>query len=95
MFIPPPPVQLAELRTIQLNRLLDYDEEEVTKLVLACKEVGFFYLDLTGSGSRKMVENLERSNETMKDWFSQDLKTKMKTESVSRSHGCVLSFSRF
>jgi isopenicillin N synthase-like dioxygenase len=83
----PSTAQVAELRTIKLNYLLDYHEEEVMKLVLACQEVGFFYLDLTSSGSRKMLENLETSNAIMTDWFSQDLETKMKTETVSRSHG--------
>jgi isopenicillin N synthase-like dioxygenase len=85
--IPPPASEIAQLRTIALHRLLDFDRVEVKKLVLACQEVGFFYLDIAGSGGGKMLANLDCANAIMRDWFAQSLESKMNTETVSRSHG--------
>ncbi len=86
----PPTSQLAELRTISLHQLIDHNEAEVEKLVLACQEVGFFYLDLTTPGSFEMLQNLEDLSAVMAKWFDQSREIKMKTETVSRSHGYVL-----
>lgn len=86
----PPTAQLAELRTISLHQLIDYNEGEVEKLVLACQEVGFFYLDLTTPGSFEMLQNLEDLSAVMANWFSQSREMKTKVETVSRSHGYVL-----
>jgi hypothetical protein len=85
--IPPPDSEIAQLRTIALHDLLDFNPVEVKNLVLACQEVGFFYLDITSSGGGKMLANLDRINAIMVDWFAQTLEMKMKTETVSRSHG--------
>lgn len=78
---------IAELRTIKMHRLLDCDTEEVKKLILACQEVGFFYLDLKSSGCGTLLANIDRANSIMTEWFGQNLENKLQTETVSRSHG--------
>lgn len=86
------PVALAALRTIDFSRLMDRNPVEMTKLILACQEVGFFYLNLNSPGCEGLLSNLENVTEHMKQWFNQDRITKMKTVTVSNSHGYVLLF---
>lgn len=78
---------LAELRTINFAKLMDRSSDEMAKLVLACQEVGFFYLDLTFGGASDMLQNHDELLDIMKAWFFQDLETKLATETVSASHG--------
>ncbi|KAG8170160.1 hypothetical protein KVR01_000905 [Diaporthe batatas] len=78
---------LATLRTITFANLLDRDPIEMTKLIRACEEVGFFYLKLTCPGSQNILQNLEELSSTMREWFSQDEDTKLKTATISNSHG--------
>ncbi|KAI4603389.1 hypothetical protein KJ359_006184 [Pestalotiopsis sp. 9143b] len=81
------PVALAALRTIDFSRLMDRNPVEMTKLILACQDVGFFYLDLNSPGCEGLLSNLQNVTEHMKRWFNQDRITKMKTVTVSNSHG--------
>lgn len=62
---------------------------ELTKLICACTEVGFFYLDLTPSSAGKMLRNLNELQSVMEEWFAQSRETKLETETVSNSHGYV------
>lgn len=78
---------LATLRVIDFANLLDRNAIEMTKLIRACEEVGFFYLKLTCPGSQNIIHNLEELSTTMRQWFSQDEDTKLKTATVSNSHG--------
>ena len=50
--IPPFPdnVPTAPLLRLSLRRLLNRDEGEVVRFIRACKDLGFFYLDLDGDG---------------------------------------------
>lgn len=78
---------VANLTTIKFSNLVDGNETEMHKLRKACEHYGFFYLDLTGAGSGKFFENLETLDGLMKTWFAQSLEAKLKTESISLSHG--------
>lgn len=80
---------LAELRTIKFSALLDRDPIELTKLIKACTEVGFFYLDLTTPCARKMLRNLQELSTLMANWFEQPLHKKLETDTASNSHGYV------
>lgn len=79
--------KVAELRTIKFWKIVDGDVEEISSLISACEHYGFFYLDLTGKGSGKMLEDLERLRALMKDWFNQPQDVKMETETLSNAHG--------
>jgi isopenicillin N synthase-like dioxygenase len=56
--IPPFPdnVPTAPLLRLSLRRLLNRDESEVVRFIRACKDLGFFYLDLDGDGDSLLRE---------------------------------------
>lgn len=90
----PPPSEdicdrpVANLRTIQFRKLIDRDPDELDKLIAACEQVGFFYLDLvSGNVASQMLDNHEALSSIMANWFAQDLSVKMKTPTISNSHG--------
>ncbi|KAK6857638.1 hypothetical protein PG995_006465 [Apiospora arundinis] len=80
-------VPVASLRTIDFSKLIDRDSMEMTKLILACQEVGFFYLDLSSSGCENLLFNRDVVSGHMEQWFKQDKAEKAKTVTVSNSHG--------
>lgn len=83
-----PPVQdRAELRTIKFTSLLDQDQDAISALVAASKEVGFFYLDLTDDASQQLLENLGDLKDVMADWFAQPDAIKRKAPTVTKAHG--------
>ncbi|TID19645.1 2og-fe oxygenase family protein [Venturia nashicola] len=61
IFDTPAADQVANLRTINFSKLVDRDSAEAQKLVLACQEVGFFYLDLTDPGSKDLLLNKQEA----------------------------------
>jgi isopenicillin N synthase-like dioxygenase len=79
--------ELAELRTVKFSLLLDQDKRELSKLLAAAEEVGFFYLDLTDDASRDLLETLDELKSVMADWFAQPEAIKMKTPLVTKAHG--------
>ncbi|KAH6646770.1 hypothetical protein BKA67DRAFT_525544 [Truncatella angustata] len=81
------PVVVASLRTIDFSKLMDRDSLEMNKLILACQEVGFFFLNLNSPGCQSLLSNLDNVSQHMKEWFEQDKVAKMKTVTVSNSHG--------
>ncbi|KAE8421233.1 hypothetical protein BDV36DRAFT_292430 [Aspergillus pseudocaelatus] len=80
-------VRTADLSTIQFTNLFDKDEAELKKLLKACEKDGFFYLDLQGEGSEKFWKDLYDIDRITKEWFSQPADVKLKTPTVSLSHG--------
>ena len=79
---------LARLDTVTFSKILDRDPRQIKSLVTACKEVGFFYLDISDQYSVSMVNNLDKLNAVMKAWFSQSDETKRKELAISMaSHG--------
>ena len=57
----PEDVALADLPRLSLTKLLENDAFESNQLFRACKETGFFLLDLTGSGAGEtMLDDAEK-----------------------------------
>jgi isopenicillin N synthase-like dioxygenase len=83
---------LANLDTITFSKLLDRNPEQVSKLLSACENVGFFYLDISDQYSATMLENLEGVNSAMREWFAQPESVKRKYLAISMaSHGSVVT----
>jgi isopenicillin N synthase-like dioxygenase len=80
-------VRTANLSTIQFRDLFDKDEGELKKLITSCEKDGFFYLDLQGEGSEKFWKDLHDIDKITKEWFAQPADVKLKTPTVSLSHG--------
>jgi isopenicillin N synthase-like dioxygenase len=79
---------IAQIDTITFSKLLDRDPQQTNKLVSACENVGFFYLDISDVHSATMLRNLDALNLIMKDWFAQPASVKRKELAVSMaSHG--------
>lgn len=82
-------VRTADLSTIQFYNLFDKNKSEMKKLLTACEEDGFFYLNLQSEGSEKFWKDLDEIDRLAKDWFAQPTAVKLKTPTVSLSHGLV------
>lgn len=82
-------VTTADLFTVKFDNLFDRDDRELGILNRACERDGFFYLDLQGTGSVKLWNDLERLNQIMKSWFAQSDEDKLGTPTVSLAHGFV------
>lgn len=86
---------LAKLDTIIFSKLLDRNPEQVNKLISACENVGFFYLDISDKYSATMLKNLDGVNSAMRDWFAQPESVKRKYTAISMaSHGSVTNSLR-
>ncbi|OJJ65685.1 hypothetical protein ASPBRDRAFT_139561 [Aspergillus brasiliensis CBS 101740] len=80
-------VPTADLSTIQFIKLFDKDQSELKKLITACENDGFFYLDLQHGGSETFWSDLFEIDSITKKWFSQPEHVKLMTPTVSLSHG--------
>ncbi|KAL0931404.1 uncharacterized protein CTRU02_214139 [Colletotrichum truncatum] len=79
---------VANLDTVVFSKVLDRDPETISKIISACENVGFFYLDISDQYSATMLNNLEKLNSVMKDWFAQPTAAKRKELAISMaSHG--------
>lgn len=79
---------LAKLDTIIFSKLLDRNPEHISKLMSACKNVGFFYLDISDQYSATVLDDLDGVNSAMRDWFAQPESVKRKQLAISMaSHG--------
>lgn len=70
------PFTCAQLRTISFDRLTKRDARELSKLLAAGEEDGFFYLDLTSPASKGLYEDYEDVLSIMATWFEQPLAAK-------------------
>ncbi|EXF86343.1 hypothetical protein CFIO01_00040 [Colletotrichum fioriniae PJ7] len=78
----------ANLDTVVFSKVLDRDPATMEKIISACENVGFFYLDISDQYSATMLENLDKLNIVMKDWFDQPTAAKRKELAISMaSHG--------
>ena len=50
---------VASLQTINFQRLVDKEADEVAKLLNAAQNPGFFYLDLKNDGSNDFLKELQ------------------------------------
>jgi isopenicillin N synthase-like dioxygenase len=77
----------ADLHVLNFCSLQSGDESELAKLLSACEQHGFFYLDLRDWESGEILHSLEETWNIMKRWFDQPLQEKLKTETISDAHG--------
>lgn len=84
---PNPALDQANLHILNFSSLLNGDKSELAKLLSACENYGFFYLDLRDWESGTMLQSLEATWRIMKQWFNKPLEEKLKTETISDAHG--------
>ncbi|OQE35115.1 hypothetical protein PENCOP_c014G03203 [Penicillium coprophilum] len=75
----------APLSVINWGRLKSGDADEGKRLLAACEEQGFFYLDL--SGVPAFLQDYKSVLRFMEDYFHRDLAEKMKDDRRSDTHG--------
>ena len=64
---------MADLSRLSLSRLLEHDTSESEQLYRACKETGFFLLDLTHAEiGEAMLDNAEIIFQLSEELFKQD-----------------------
>lgn len=69
---------IAQLKTINVNRLQQDDPAEAAKVLKACKEEGAFYLDFSDANCARMVEMVEKIFDLEKGLFGLNEDEKMK-----------------
>lgn len=80
-------VPSADISTVKFHNLFDANGEELAHLLKACERDGFFYLDLRGPESEKLWTDIREISQITQRWFSQPDEVKVKTPTVSLSHG--------
>jgi isopenicillin N synthase-like dioxygenase len=79
--LPPFPkdVATAPLLCLCLQKLLAFDAYEIKRLVEACEDLGFFYLDLQNCGSTSdILDDVDKLFAISKEFFSLSLEEKKK-----------------
>lgn len=79
--LPPFPkdVPTAPLLRLSLKRLLAHDNEEINRLIDACEDIGFFYLDLQDAGfSSSILDDADKLFNISKQFYDLPLEEKKK-----------------
>jgi isopenicillin N synthase-like dioxygenase len=75
----PSDVPTAPLLRLSLEKLLNNDTEESTRFYQACKNLGFFYLDLRGTSiGESILKDADRLFDVGEKLFELDLEEKEK-----------------
>ncbi|KAI8626834.1 2OG-Fe(II) oxygenase family oxidoreductase [Xylariaceae sp. FL1651] len=77
----------AYLQTLSFAKLAGKDPAELSKLLDACKQQGFFYLDLAGSDAAQGLEDRLKALSLTKEWFDRPMEEKMKLRQDSVTKG--------
>jgi isopenicillin N synthase-like dioxygenase len=77
----------AQLETLSFANLANRDQSELTKLLNACQNQGFFYLDVRGSSASNGLEDRLRALSSTKKWFDSPTEEKMKFHQDSVTKG--------
>jgi hypothetical protein len=80
-------VPLADLPTIDFEKLKLADEGEIVRLLGVCKSLGFFYLDFANGSGQKLISWSREVRIFMKKYFNQPLETKLRDMRHSVTHG--------
>ena len=83
----PADADIAALPTISFSSLTARDPNELDKLLQACQDVGFFYLDLRGAASKNILQHWRSVLDFMALYFDQDLSTKSLDDRRSDTSG--------
>lgn len=75
----PNDVPTAPLLRISLKKLLNNDQDESSHFFTACKDLGFFYLDLSGTRrGQSMLEDVDKLFDVGKELYDMPLEEKQK-----------------
>lgn len=77
----------AHLETLDFAKLASKDPSELTKLLHACQQQGFFYLDLVGSSASQGLDDRLKALSLTKEWFDRPTEEKMKLRQDSVTKG--------
>jgi isopenicillin N synthase-like dioxygenase len=78
---------VADLQTVDFSSIYDGNPGEIARLLQICSNDGFFYLDLSSFEEGKLLQNLDRCNAIVREWFEKPLEEKSKTVTLSDAHG--------
>lgn len=78
---------VAPLPTVDFSQLLSQDPSETNNLLTACRTHGFFYLDLRGNDTKRVLEDWKKVLLVMEKYFDQPLEVKMRDDRQSDTHG--------
>lgn len=83
--LPPFPddVPTAPLLKLSLSKLQQHDPEEIARLTRACEDLGFFYLDLRGTGD-DVLEEASKLFDIAEDLYDLSLEEKQKYDFMSK-----------
>ncbi|XDG07374.1 hypothetical protein ABKA04_006989 [Annulohypoxylon sp. FPYF3050] len=79
--------QTAHLEVLNYANLAAKDATELTKLLSACQNQGFFYLDLGGSGFSHPLDIRLKALSLTREWFDRPSEEKMKFRQDSVTKG--------
>lgn len=77
----------AYLETLSYAKLAGKDQNELSRLLKACQQQGFFYLDLVGFSASQALEDRQKALAETKEWFDRPTEEKMKLYQDSVTKG--------
>lgn len=80
-------VPVAELKTIDFEKLLSNEPDEVERLLKCCQDEGFFYLDLRGIDGRRTLDDQQRLLSLMARFFHSSFDEKNEIGLPEQKHG--------
>lgn len=69
-------IEYGSLLTVSLAKLIDGDAETVSELTYACRNIGFFYLDLRDTRTNNILEDPDRVFSVANNLFQLPLESK-------------------
>lgn len=82
-------VPVWSMHTVNYGLLLSQDPGEVDKVVNACLQDGYFYLDLDGIDGRRMLSDHQETLKLMKRFFNSPIEAKNEFGLISSHLGFV------
>jgi isopenicillin N synthase-like dioxygenase len=82
-------VPVWSMPTINYSLLLSQDPSEIDKVVNACLEEGYFYLDLKSIDGRRMLADQQETLKLMKRFFDAPIEAKNEFGLISSHLGLV------
>ncbi|KAI1267888.1 2OG-Fe(II) oxygenase family oxidoreductase [Xylariaceae sp. FL1019] len=77
----------AFLQTLSYAKLVSKEKDELARLLDACMNQGFFYLDLAESNASQALDDRLQALSLTKDWFDRPTEEKMKLRQDSVTKG--------
>jgi isopenicillin N synthase-like dioxygenase len=78
---------VLELETVNFDKLLSNEPDEVQKLLKCCQDEGFFYLDLRGIDGRRTLDDEQRLLTLMRRFFGSSFEDKNEIGLPEQKHG--------